>query len=160
MPARPRRRRHAALGTIVAATLLLGVVQAPVAEARPSPRARLVRLVNLSRARHGLPAVRIDRSLSGDAGEHTRAMLRENRIYDPPNLASILSGYPWSRVGAAAVGCGATVRGLHRDLMDSGVHRAILLHPDVRRIGVGVVRPDGPNLCGRGSVWATEILYG
>ena len=160
MPARPYPRRRAALGTVVAATLLLGVVQAPPAEARPSPRAKLLRLVNLSRGRQDLVPVRIDRSLSADAGDHTRAMLRQNRIYDPQNLASILSGYPWTRVGAAAVGCGATVRGLHRDLMGSSVHRAILLHPDVRRIGIGVIRPDRRNLCGRGSIWATEILYG
>jgi uncharacterized protein YkwD len=44
--------------------------------------------------------------------------------------------------------------------MDSEVHRDILLHPELRRAGIGVIRTDEGNLCGRGSFWVTELFYG
>ena len=36
----------------------------------------------------------------------------------------------------------------------------ILLHEDLRKVGIGVVVNDRNNRCGRGSFWATEIFYG
>jgi hypothetical protein len=44
--------------------------------------------------------------------------------------------------------------------MDSQVHRDIILHPDLRRVGIGVIRADERNLCGRDSFWVTELFYG
>jgi hypothetical protein len=44
--------------------------------------------------------------------------------------------------------------------MRSDVHRGILLHPRLRRVGIGVLRVDEANQCGRGSYWTTEIFYG
>jgi hypothetical protein len=34
------------------------------------------------------------------------------------------------------------------------------LNPKVRRVGLGVVRADENNRCGRNSFWATELFYG
>ena len=44
--------------------------------------------------------------------------------------------------------------------MRSEGHRAVLLHPKLRRVGIGVIRVDEPNHCRRGSLWATAIYYG
>ncbi len=40
------------------------------------------------------------------------------------------------------------------------VHRDILLNPQLRRIGIGVIKVDSQNACGRHWLWATELFYG
>jgi hypothetical protein len=87
-------------------------------------------------------------------------MLRQDPIFDPPNLEEILSRYPYEDMGAAAVGCDATLRRLFRALMRSHVHRSILLDGRLRWVGIGVRQADGANRCGRGSYWATDLFYG
>ena len=153
-------RRRVALTAVTALTLAIGVVHAPPASAGTGVRAKLLRLINASRERHDLQTVELDTSLSDEARKHTRKMLRRNRVFDPTNLQEILSGYPWDDLGAAAVGCAGSVNKLHEALMDSKVHRAIMLHPDLRNVGIGVIRADEENICGRGSVWVTDIFYG
>jgi uncharacterized protein YkwD len=142
-----------ALVTIV----VLGTVLAPDAQA--GYRGRVLRMVNAARDRHDLHVLRIDRSLSRKAMRHTRRMLEDNAIYDPRNLSRLLRGEPWT-VGASNVGCADTLRALHRALMHSAVHRANLLNRDVRRIGIGVVKENARNACGRHWFWETQLFYG
>jgi uncharacterized protein YkwD len=153
-------RRAWALALAIIAVLAVGVIDAPEAAARGGFRAKLLRIVNETRVRHGLPRVTLDVSLSRESRIHTRRMISDNRIYDPPNLDEILSQYQWDDLGADVVGCGNTLRQLHRILMSEGFHRRIILHEDLRRVGIGVVRADENNRCGRDSFWATEIFYG
>ena len=151
-------RRRISIAILTSATMLLTLAHAPVANAG---RAReLMEIVNETRRDHGLRALRMDRSLNPASRRHTNLMIRENEIFDPPNLAQILAGYDYDDLGADVVGCGHTLRELHRILMTESFHRMILLHPDIRRIGIGVVVNDRNNRCGRGSLWATEIMYG
>jgi uncharacterized protein YkwD len=160
MPAHDHRlRRPRAIAVLaLAASLLLG--SAPPAEAGAGSRATLLELINETRAQHDLRTLRLNRSLSRHAERHSRRMVRQDRIFDPPDLEEILGPYPYDDVGAAAVGCETTLRRLHRSLMRSDVHRGILLHPQLRRVGIGVLRVDEANRCGRGSYWTTEIFYG
>jgi len=153
--------RVRAVATAIAIALGLGLVHAPPADATVGRlETKLLSIVNRTRARHDLRPLKIDRSLSRPAEEHTRTMIRKNRIFDPPNLEEILADYEWDDLGADVVGCGGTPKELHRILMTEGFHRTILLHPKLRRVGIGVVRADERNRCGRGSFWATEIFYG
>jgi hypothetical protein len=87
-------------------------------------------------------------------------MVRKDRIYDPPNLAIILEKYRWDDLGADVVGCGHTLKELHQILMTEAFHRSIFLHPDLRRVGMGITKVNERNRCGRGAFWATEIFYG
>jgi uncharacterized protein YkwD len=153
-------RRAWALALATTAVLAAGVIEAPEAGARGGFRAELLRIVNETRVGRGLSRVTLDVALSRDSRIHTRRMIRDNRIYDPPNLDEILSHYRWDDIGADVVGCGNTLRELHRILMSHGFHRRIILHEDLRRVGIGVVRADENNRCGRNSFWATEIFYG
>jgi uncharacterized protein YkwD len=123
-------------------------------------RHRLLRLINHSRVNHDRRPVKLDLRLSRDAKEHTRRMLRDNRLYDIENLATVLEPYNWSRLGADVVGCGETLHKLHRQLMGHLLHRKIILSSKVRRVGIGVIKDSGKSLCGRDAVWATEIYYG
>ena len=159
-PATPaNRRRILVVAVVIVAMFILSVAEGPVAGA-DGYRHKLLRLLNQTRASHGLGPLKIDRSLSDDARVHTRRMIREDQIYDPYNLAAILSDYSWDDVGADVVGCAATIPRLHKAWMNHDAHRVILLNGNLRRVGIGAVRNDTRNHCGRGSIWATEIFYG
>jgi len=143
------------------ATLLLGLIQAPAANGAGIEKQRkMLRIVNATRERHDLRLLKLDTTLSHDSMRHTRIMVRKDRIYDPPNLAEILAKYEWDDLGADVVGCGHSLRELHKILMTEAFHRSIFLHPDLRRVGMGITRVEERNRCGRGSFWATEIFYG
>jgi uncharacterized protein YkwD len=159
-PATPaNRRRILTVAVVIVAMLTMSVVAAPAADG-DGFRRKLLRLVNHSRANHGLQRLRLDSALSNDARAHTRKMIREDRIYDPYNLGDILADYSWDQVGADVVGCAATLGRLHRAFMNHAPHRSILLNRNLRRVGMGVIKNDTQNHCGRGSLWATEIFYG
>jgi uncharacterized protein YkwD len=119
-------------------------------------------IINAERARHGLPGVRANRRLRRAARRHALEMARadffghvspagstaESRIRD----AGYLRGARRWSIGEALV-WGATSAGaprrLVRRLLDSPPHRAILLSPAFRDVGVGVAagapdRPGGP----------------
>jgi uncharacterized protein YkwD len=144
----------------VSAILVLGIAFAPAALAGTGYRSKVLRMVNATRSHHGLHTLRIDTSLSRDAMRHTRRMIADNAIYDPRNLARILQDEPWDDVGASIVGCADSLRAVHRAFMRDAPHRAILLNPQLRRIGVGVVKDDSVNACGRHWFWVTELFYG
>jgi uncharacterized protein YkwD len=155
------RRRTAVVALATALTLGLGVVQAPTADAAFGRlEKKLLRIVNRTRERHDLRLLKMDRSLSRPSERHTRKMIRQDRLFDPRNLEEILADYEWDDIGADVVGCGNTLKELHQILMTEDFHRTILLHTKLRRIGIGVVVADERNRCGRGSFWATEIMYG
>jgi uncharacterized protein YkwD len=161
-PATPaNRRRILVVAVVMVAMFILSVAEGPVAGADGDGyRQKLLRLLNQTRASHGLGLLKIDRSLSDDARVHTHRMVREDQVYDPYNLAAILSDYAWDDVGADVVGCAATIPRLHKAWMNHDAHRVILLNGNLRRVGIGVVQNDTRNHCGRGSIWATEIFYG
>lgn len=153
---KPRRTVIVTVSTI----LSLWVAFAPVAHAGTGYRSTLLRLVNATRNKHDLHTLRMDRSLTRDAMRHTRRMIDGNTIYDPRNLTKILEDEPWHDVAASVVGCADTLRALHLAFMHHAAHREILLKPQLRWIGIGVVKVDSSNACGRHWFWATELFYG
>jgi uncharacterized protein YkwD len=157
-----RRTCHHALVSMLALTLSFGVAAAPAAQASRTDRYRtkLLNILNRTRVHHDLRPVKINLRLSEDALHWSKTMIRKNQIYDPPNLAHLLAHYSWELVGADFVGCVSTIHEVHRIFMTEAFHRSIILHPKVHRVGIGVVRADENNRCGRDSFWATELFYG
>jgi uncharacterized protein YkwD len=153
---KPRRT----LVVTVSAILTLGIAFAPAVRAGSGFGSKVLRMVNATRTHHDLHTLDMDRSLTRDALRHTRRMIANNAIYDPRNLTKILQDEPWDAVGASNVGCANTLFALHDAFMHDPVHRAILLNPQLRRIGVGVIQVDSQNTCGRHWLWATELFYG
>ena len=157
---RTATRRHLIIAILTSALLLLAIAQAPAASAGDAYARRLLRIVNATRANHDIRPLQMERSLNAPSRRHTNQMIDANRLYDPPNLQRLLADYQWDDLGADVVGCGNTLNELHRILMTEDFHRTILLHPQLRRVGIGVVVARQRNRCGRGSFWATEIFYG
>lgn len=128
------------------APLATDVAAAADAGSRLDARERaLIREINRVRSRHGLPRVRFSRALARSADAHTRDMLRANffghassngtsmerrvgRFRPSHRLGENLAYLPRGRPGAAAI---------VRMWLRSPTHRAILLSPAFRRVGVG-----------------------
>lgn len=155
----PIRTRRVVVVGALATLLALGAVAAPVAQAGPL-RTKLLGIINRVRENHDLRALRLNVRLSEDAKRHTRKMIRRGELFHPRNLAELLEPYRWDDVGAEVVGCHDTLNAMVRQWMGESVHRRIILHPDLRRAGIGVIRVDGRSACGRDQVWATAIMYG
>jgi uncharacterized protein YkwD len=159
---RSTARRRTSVALITGAALLFTLAQAPAAQAGSANRwaRKLLRIVNHTRVHHDLRPLKMQRSLNPPSRRHSADMVDDNRLYDPPNLEEILSHYSWDDLGADVVGCGMTLKELHRILMSEDFHRTIILNRHLRRVGIGVVKARERNRCGRGSFWATEIMYG
>jgi hypothetical protein len=139
----PRRT----LLVLAAATALTvsALVAAPAASASTAESA-LVTKINAARAAAGLPAVSVRADLVAAARRHSGAMAGRNELYH-----SSLSGICCFRALAENVGFGATPTVVHVAFMGSSGHRANILNPAMRHVGVGVVSSGG-------QLWVTEIF--
>jgi len=151
--------RRAALAGSLAVCLTLGVALAPAAEAGPL-RTKLLNTINRIRVNHDLDRITLNRPLSDDAKAHTRKMIRRGELFDPKNLYELLEPYNWNDIGADVVGCHDTLNAMVKQWMGESFHRSIILHPDLQKAGVAVIRVAGKSACGRDQVWATAIMYG
>jgi uncharacterized protein YkwD len=158
VPERGSTTRRAALVGVLAVALTLGIA-APSAQAGPL-RERLLSIMNRVRENHDLRALKLNVRLSDDAKAHTRKMIRRDELFDPSNLAGVLRPYRWNDLGADVVGCAGTLRHIVHLWMHHAEHRAILLHPKLRRAGLGVIVAAGKTSCGRNAIWATSLMYG
>jgi uncharacterized protein YkwD len=106
---------------------------------------KVVRLVNRIRARHGLKRLRTSATLARAANDHTVDILRTDTLShassDGTPMATRVrryTGADWVGENVAAVwGKGGTASKVVRMWMTSPGHRAVLLAPAGRRIGVG-----------------------
>jgi uncharacterized protein YkwD len=121
----------------------------PVDEAtRQQAASAVVCLVNLLRARYGMRRVRVSYALTETALQHSDDMVRQTYFsHDAPSepFSVRMSRTDYARVHrrctlseAMAWGTNATARVLVRMLRRSPEHRAILLDPAQRDMGIGL----------------------
>lgn len=136
-------------------SLLLGVsltasatlLTAPGAAAQTTAEARFVSKINSERGRLGLPALEVRSRLTGYARTHSAAMARQKTLFHTSSFSMLCC---WSRI-AENVGVGFDVATLHKALMASPAHRANILDPRMRKVGVGIHRAGG-------RIWVTQIF--
>lgn len=151
-------RRSVLVGVLTVALVLSAAVSASAAS---TPEAKLLSMLSGVRQRHDLRPLRVNVRLSEDAERHARTMIRQDRLFDPRNLAKILRPYDdWTQVGASIEACAGSLYGLVRRWMGHGSHREIILLPGLRRAGVGVVLAEDESMCGADQLWATVMMYG
>jgi uncharacterized protein YkwD len=105
---------------------------------------KVIKLVNRIRARHGLRKLRACQPLARAASNHTGDMLRRDFLSHSssdgtpmPSRVRRYTGADWVGENIAAVSRrGSTARRVVRMWMASPGHRAVLLSPSGRRIGV------------------------
>ena len=118
----------------------------PQAELRPDPQAEaeMLVLLNAERIKAGRSSLVADERLRQVARQHSEEMFRLGYFsHESPKLGS-----PLDRITAAGIfvlGSGEnlayapTVETAHQGLMASPGHRANILEPEFRRIGIGVI---------------------
>ena len=142
------RTRNALLSLLVVAVLatasaLVGASPA----AATTGEDRMLAKINHARTEHGLPPLTASPDLMAAALGHTKAMAGARSLFHTASFSSLCC---WDRLGEN-VGYGFTVRGVHGQLMHSAAHRANILDPRMRQVGVGIVRRDGV-------LWVTEVF--
>jgi uncharacterized protein YkwD len=120
--------------TVMAATAVAGPTQADVS---------LLHEMNRVRAEHGLGPLVFDAHLERAAQDHSRAMLRSN-VFTHGAFASRMLQYDVTgSVASENLAWGTRVRGSARGIvvawLASPEHRANLLAPRFRRVGVGAL---------------------
>jgi uncharacterized protein YkwD len=106
---------------------------------------KVVKLVNRIRARHGLKRLRSSRALARAANDHTSDILRTDLLThcspDGTPMATRVRRYTGARWVGENIAMLSRRRGAARKVvrmwMASPGHRAVLLSPSGRRIGVG-----------------------
>ena len=143
------RNRNALLSLLVVAVMAAStaLVGASPASATTTREARMLVKINHARADHGLRPLTASPDLMAAARGHTVAMAGARSLFHTASLSSLCC---WDTIGEN-VGYGATVRGLHSQFMHSAPHRANLLYPRMRQVGVGIVQRDG-------ALWVTEVF--
>ena len=131
----------------------------PLGTLAPDPAAeqRMLEMVNQERARAGLGRLEMDPQLTQVARAHSREMFELG--YFAHN--SPVSGTPFDRMREADIrfvvagenlAYAPNVQIAHEGLMNSPGHRANILRPEFRRVGIGVIKSDF-----RGSMFTQEF---
>jgi uncharacterized protein YkwD len=147
----PMTHRKLPILVVVVAVLVAGASSSVHASVLP-PRVKMLRLLNQTRRSHGLPIFRLNASVSYRASLHSKAMARRNGLFHTVNLYDAVRAYRPSAWGEN-VAMGGSLRRVRTLWMRSAGHRANVVNPRYRRIGVGVVNA-------RGALWVTTIFYG
>lgn len=112
-----------------------------------SSEAFLVERINAVREQHGLSTLRVKPDLASHARAHSALMSRQHTLVHTLSFRVLCC---WSSI-AENIAYNGSARGAHRALMNSAPHRANILDPDMRGIGVGVERVGG-------ILWVTEVF--
>jgi uncharacterized protein YkwD len=143
---------------VIAIVLVSSLGAHPVVDATkrtPRPetfRARLLELVNQTRARHGLPSLALNRDLSSEDWWHSVEMGRRGGLFHTEHLESLLPRYGATRWGEN-IGYADTLVRINELWMLSPDHRDHLLDAAFDHVGIGVAKL-------RGWLWVTMDLYG
>lgn len=133
---------------LLSMTLLGGTLLAPPgAAAKSSREAALLAKISHTRAKHGLATMRSKPGLMKYARRHSAAMAASHDLFHTTDFGVVCC---WSAIGEN-IAYNVTVRRVHRAFMGSPGHRANILNPHMRRVGVGIVERSG-------QLWVTEIF--
>ena len=154
MPFRPLLRRAAATVAAACALSVAGVGAPAPATAFSTMsgvrlnavEARLASLINSARTSRGIPALTVTPGTTDLAREWALNQATKNLLYHNPSLVAGITSHgsrDWGRVGEN-VGRGWGADSLFEAYMNSPGHRANILDPDYRILGIGwFERPDG-----------------
>jgi hypothetical protein len=127
-----------AAAAVLTAALLLSVAL-PASADTASDEARVLTLIQQTRASVGAPALRVDSALTSAARSWAAKMARDGTISHNVGLGSQVTA---SKL-AENVGMGATVDIVHQGFLNSPGHRANMVDTGVNSVGVGVAYSGG-----------------
>lgn len=138
---RGARRVVPALSAVLLVLLAHAAPAAPSAAAPSSPRA-VLQEINRVRAAHGLPVLRRDARLARASRAHVLDLIRrdafEHGDFEERMRRFAAAGPRFGENIAWGAGSRGSARAVVRMWMQSPAHRANLLRPGWRRVGIGV----------------------
>ncbi len=148
-----RARRTICLIFLAAALL----AAAPVVSAQAGTRSRhwsakLLRFTNTYRLDHGVARLSADADLRRMAWRHSVAMSKERTLFHTYDLATKLQSWH-PRYWGENIGVSSSLWGMFKGFRKSAPHRANLLNPRFKIIGIGVA-------LARGAYWVTMDFVG
>ena len=158
----PPKHINAATGVILLLFALLLAPAGGAATAQTETEQSLVVVVNDVRAAHDLRPLDVDACLVEAARKHTTALLRAN-VFEHGSFAERIAlhgarGPAYGENLAWGTGRLAAAHSIVRAWMASPAHRANLLRPGWKRIGIGAL--SGPFLGRRGATVVTADFAG
>jgi uncharacterized protein YkwD len=128
------------IALVVAVLALLIPTAAAQADGVPSPEASLLKSMNAVRKAHGLPALRVDVHLVRAARGHSADMMRRQYFAHGSVLGrAVAAGAHGPFFGEdLAWSTGLTAQRVVDLWLASPTHRAVLLRPGFRRVGIGI----------------------
>jgi hypothetical protein len=118
----------------------------PVADVPEAP-GRLLELINAERAQAGLHPLASRNDVAAIAATFSRRMAMEARVWHNQDYLSALTLQQLTAISVGEnVSRTASVERTHVALMESPVHRANILSPKFRIVGIGVVRDSANNI--------------
>ncbi|MBX5447846.1 MAG: CAP domain-containing protein [Acidothermus cellulolyticus] len=143
------RRRLLARFALTAATASALLALPLAATSRADSAGTLVTLIEQARANANLPPLAVRSDLTAAAQAQANRMAASHTLYHTPNLGSVICC--WQKIGEN-VGEGGSVVVVHQMFMSSAPHRANILDPAFRQVGIGVAAD------GSGTLWISEIF--
>jgi uncharacterized protein YkwD len=136
------RFQRQVLAPLVAGCAIALAAGPAAASGSSSSTSSLLAAINATRARHGLAPVRIDMRLGRVARAHSTDMLAHGYFAHGSFGARMrASGAAGPRFGEdLAWGTGVSTSRFVARWLASPLHRAVLLHPGFRRIGLGIAQ--------------------
>ena len=129
------------LVAFVAGLFLLGAASTASARGLTGSEASLLKAINGARAAHGVGSVRVDYRLTSTARAHSVDMLRHNYFSHGAFASRVRgSGAAGPMFGEDLAWGPASAGWVVSQWLASPAHRAVLLRPGFRRVGVGAVR--------------------
>lgn len=113
----------------------------------PDVEVEMLNLLNRERVRAGLPPLVMDEALRRVARQHSREMFElgyfghDSPVNGSPTDRLLQAGVRF-RVAGENLAYAPNVRLAHEGLMNSPGHRANILNPQFRRVGIGAVRSE------------------
>jgi uncharacterized protein YkwD len=131
-------KKHVVVGFLASLILLIPVTAAQAGRLSSS-EASLFRTMNVVRAGHGLPALRVDFHLVRAARGHSADMMRRQYFsHGSITGRAVAAGARGPLFGEdLAWATGITANRVVAAWLASPTHRAILLRPGFRRVGIG-----------------------
>jgi hypothetical protein len=121
---------------VVALAAVALVLLAPAARADTvSDEARVLALLNQTRASAGIPALVVNPTMASVARSWAGTMAAAGTISHNPNLSTLVTG--WTRLGEN-VGMGGSVDSVHQALLASPPHHQNMVDAAFNSVGVGV----------------------
>jgi len=134
-----------AIRNILFVFLLAGALSALAQQFDDQAEQQLLQMLNLERARAGLPSLRVDDRLAQAARAHSVLMAEAKQLShqfpdEPPLPKRLATTNIRFNQDAENVAYDYSVQAAHEGLMQSPLHRANILSPKYNTVGIGVLR--------------------